>query len=35
MLIDTDALEAREWAESVYASYESDARPLESTPIVE
>jgi hypothetical protein len=35
MLIDTDASEAREWAESVYASYESDARPLESTPIVE
>lgn len=35
MLIDTDASEAREWAESVYASYKSDARPLESTPIVE
>ncbi|MFC6942614.1 helix-turn-helix transcriptional regulator [Salinirubellus sp. GCM10025818] len=34
-LIDTDASDAREWAESVYASYKSDARPLESTPIVE
>lgn len=34
-LIDTDASEAREWAESVYASYKSDARPLESTSIVE
>jgi len=34
-LIDTDTPDAREWAESVYASYKSDARPLESTPIVE
>ena len=28
-VVDTDVPAVREWAESVYASYESDARPLE------
>lgn len=35
MLIDTDAPEAYQWAESVYASYKPDARPLESHAILE
>ncbi|WP_293033316.1 winged helix-turn-helix domain-containing protein [Natronococcus sp.] len=29
VLVDTDAPEAREWADSVYAAYRSEARPLE------
>ncbi|AXR77239.1 helix-turn-helix transcriptional regulator [Natrarchaeobaculum sulfurireducens] len=34
-VIDTDVPAIREWAESVYASYESDARPLEPQPLEE
>lgn len=33
-LIDTDALEAREWAESTYKSYQREARPLSLEPAV-
>lgn len=33
-LIDTDAPAVREWTESVYAAYESDARPLEPQRVV-
>lgn len=29
VLVDTDAPEAREWADSVYATYRSEARPIE------
>lgn len=34
VLIDTAAPEAREWAQSVYSSYKSDARPFEPQHIV-
>ncbi|WP_081443498.1 helix-turn-helix transcriptional regulator [Haloterrigena turkmenica] len=34
LLIDTDAPEAREWAESTFASYQRDARPLAFGPVV-
>lgn len=34
-LVDTDAPNAREWAESVYASYRSEARPLEPERLLE
>lgn len=34
VLLDTGTPEAREWAESVYASYRSDARPLEPQRVV-
>lgn len=33
-LIDTDSPEVREWAESVYASYRADARPIDTQRIV-
>ncbi|UWG50443.1 Transcriptional regulator, contains HTH domain [Halalkaliarchaeum sp. AArc-CO] len=33
-LIDTDSQEVREWAESIYASYRADARPIDSQQIV-
>jgi len=33
--IDTDALEARRWAEALYDSYRRDARPLDPEAIVE
>ena len=35
MLIDTDAPEAHEWAESVYATYKAEAQPLEVQQIIE
>ena len=35
VLIDTDAPEAYQWAESVYTSYKADARPLEPHAILE
>ncbi len=34
-MIDTDVPEVRDWANSVYASYRSDARPIESQRIRE
>lgn len=35
VLVDTDTQEAREWAESVYADYRSEARPLEPQRVLE
>ena len=35
VLIDTDTLTAHEWAESVYTTYKSEARPLEYQQIIE
>jgi len=35
VLIDTESTAAREWAESVYADYRSEARPLEPQSVLE
>jgi hypothetical protein len=33
--VDTDAPGARRWAEALYRSYRSDARPLDLTAVVD